>query len=141
MSWTFEKVDIELLDNLNLNSHEKLIYILLRRFRNCKNGINVSNKYLMKRTGIKSKITLRKYLDNLSLYGLCARRQPEKKKANQYTFDKNEMQYFIRQQLGRKKSMSKKMKKIKAKNKYETAIKDKKVIAINKIRGSNNDLP
>ena len=141
MSWTFEKVDIELLDNLNLNSHEKLIYILLRRFRNCKNGINVSNKYLMKRTGIKSKITLRKYLDNLSLYGLCARRQPEKKKANQYTFDKNEMQYFIRQQLGRKKSMSKKMKQIKAKNKYETAIKDKKVIAINKIRGSNNDLP
>ena len=141
MSWTFEKVDIELLDNLNLNSHEKLIYILLRRFKNCKTGINVSNKYLMRRTGIKSKITLRKYLDNLSLYGLCARRQPEKKKANQYTFDKNEMQYFIRQQLGRKKSMSKKMKQIKAKNKYETAIKDKKVIAINKIRGSNNDLP
>jgi len=51
------------------------------------------------------------------------------------------MQYFIRQQLGRKKSMSKKMKQIKAKNKYQTAIKDKKVIAINKIRGSNNDLP
>ena len=107
MSWTFEKVDVELLDNLNLNSHEKLIYILLKRFKNCKTGINVSNKYLMKRTGIKSKITLRKYLDNLALYGLCARRQPEKKKPNQYTFDKNEMQYFIRQQLSRKKDVNK----------------------------------
>ena len=130
-----------MLDNLNLNSHEKLIYILLKRFKNCKTGINVSNKYLMKRTGIKSKITLRKYLDNLALYGLCARRQPEKKKPNQYTFDKNEMQYFIRQQLSRKKVMSKKMKQIKAKRKYETAIEDKKVIPIAKVRGSNNDLP
>ena len=68
MSWTFEKVDIELLDNLNLNSHEKLLYILIKRFYNCKNGINVSNKYLMRRTGIKSEVTLRKYLDNLTLF-------------------------------------------------------------------------
>ena len=42
MSWTFEKVDIELLDNLTLNSHEKLLYILISRFKNCKNGVNVS---------------------------------------------------------------------------------------------------
>ena len=42
MSWTFEKVDIELLDNLVLNSHEKLLYILISRFKNCKNGVNVS---------------------------------------------------------------------------------------------------
>ena len=141
MTWTFEKVDIELLDNLNLNSHEKLLYILIKRFQNCKNGINVSNKYLMRRTGIKSKITLRKYLDNLSLYGLCARYQPGQKKTNTYTFDRNEMQSFIRMQLGKKKAMSKKMKSIKAHNKYKTALKNKDVIPINKVRGSNNDLP
>jgi hypothetical protein len=33
MSWTFEKVGIDLLDNLNLNSHEKLLYILICRFK------------------------------------------------------------------------------------------------------------
>ena len=92
MSWTFEKVDIELLDNLNLNSHEKLLYILICRFQNCKKGINISNKYLMRRTGIKSEVTLRKYLDNLTLFGLIARHQPKRNKANNYTFDRNKMQ-------------------------------------------------
>ena len=41
MSWTFEKVDIDLLDNLSLNSHEKLLFILISRFKNVKNGINI----------------------------------------------------------------------------------------------------
>ena len=106
MSWTFEKVDIELLDNLNLNSHEKLIYILLRRFKNCKTGINVSNKYLMKRTGIKSEATLRKYVDNLTLFGLIARQQPDRNKPNRYTFDRNEMQHIIRMNRGKRKKIS-----------------------------------
>lgn len=106
MSWTFEKVDIELLDNLNLNSHEKLIYILLRRFKNCKTGINVSNKYLMKRTGIKSEVTLRKYVDNLTLFGLIARQQPDRNKPNRYTFDRSEMQHIIRMNRGKRKKIS-----------------------------------
>ena len=106
MSWTFEKVDIELLDNLNLNSHEKLIYILLRRFKNCKTGINVSNKYLMKRTGIKSEVTLRKYVDNLTLFGLIARQQPNRNKPNRYTFDRSEMQQIIRMNRGKRKKIS-----------------------------------
>tara|TARA_Y100000114_G_scaffold157167_2_gene187695 strand:+ start:12091 stop:12486 length:396 start_codon:yes stop_codon:yes gene_type:complete len=106
MSWTFEKVDIELLDNLNLNSHEKLIYILLRRFKNCKNGINVTNKYLMRRTGIKSEATLRKYVDNLTLFGLIARQQPDRNKPNRYTFDRNEMQHIIRMNRGKRKKIS-----------------------------------
>lgn len=106
LSWTFEKVDIELLDNLNLNSHEKLIYILLRRFKNCKTGINVSNKYLMKRTGIKSEVTLRKYVDNLTLFGLIARQQPDRNKPNRYTFDRSEMQHIIRMNRGKRKKIS-----------------------------------
>ena len=106
MSWTFEKVDIELLENINLNSHEKLIYILLRRFKNCKTGINVSNKYLMKRTGIKSEATLRKYVDNLTLFGLIARQQPDRNKPNRYTFDRNEMQHIIRMNRGKRKKIS-----------------------------------
>ena len=106
LSWTFEKVDIELLDNLNLNSHEKLIYILLRRFKNCKNGINVTNKYLMRRTGIKSEATLRKYVDNLTLFGLIARQQPDRNKPNRYTFDRNEMQHIIRMNRGKRKKIS-----------------------------------
>ncbi len=73
MSWTFEKVDVELLDNLNLNSHEKLLFILISRFKNVKNGINITNTYLMKRTGIQSKVTLRKYLDRLANFGLVGK--------------------------------------------------------------------
>ena len=130
MSWTFEKVDIELLDNLNLNSHEKLIYILICRFKRHKNGVNVTNNYLLKRTGIKSKATLRKYLDRLANFGLCARNQPAKRKPNKFTFDKQEMQDFIRINMSRRNKLSKAMKKIKADKKYQQAIKDEKVIPI-----------
>ena len=131
MTWTFEKEDIELLDNLNLNSHEKLIYILLCRFKNCKKGVNVTNSYLLKRTGIKSKVTLRKYLDNLALYGLVARNQPQKRQPNHFTFEKDKMQEFIRINVSRRKQLSKKMKEIKAKNKYQQAINNDKVTPIN----------
>tara|TARA_A100000172_G_C3015772_1_gene101407 strand:- start:515 stop:922 length:408 start_codon:yes stop_codon:yes gene_type:complete len=134
MSWTFEKVDIELLDNLNLNSHEKLIYILICRFKRHKNGVNVTNKYLLKRTGIKSKVTLRKYLDRLANFGLCARNQPEQRKPNKFTFDKQEMQEFIRINIGRRNKMSKTMKKVKAENKYKQAVKNDKVIPILEVK-------
>ena len=132
MTWTFEKVDIELLANLNLNSHEKLIYILLRRFKNCKSGINVSNKYLMKRTGIRSEATLRKYVDNLTLFGLIARQQPKRNAPNKYTFDRNEMQEIIRMNRGKRKIISEKTKaKIHEKKVIEN-IKQGKVVDITK---------
>ena len=131
MSWTFEKVDIELLDNLNLNSHEKLLFILIRRFKNCKNGINVSNKYLMRRTGIKSEVTLRKYLDQLTLYGLLARNQPKRQKANQYTFEKDKMQEIIRINLGRRKKLSKIIKEKIHNKKLSNNINIGKVISLN----------
>ena len=133
MSWTFEKVDIDLLDNLNLNSHEKLLFILISRFKNVKNGINITNTYLMKRTGIQSKVTLRKYLDRLANFGLVARNQPHFKKPNKFTFDKNQMQEFIRTNNGRRKKMSKIMKATKLQQKTNSHnINIGKVIPIKK---------
>ena len=133
MSWTFEKVDIDLLDNLNLNSHEKLLFILISRFKNVKNGINITNTYLMKRTGIQSKVTLRKYLDRLANFGLVAWNQPHFKKPNKFTFDKNQMQEFIRTNNGRRKKMSKIMKATKLQQKtYSHNINIGKVIPIKK---------
>ena len=131
MSWTFEKVDVELLDNLNLNSHEKLLFILISRFKNVKNGINITNTYLMKRTGIQSKVTLRKYLDRLANFGLVARNQPHFKKPNRFTFDKTQMQEFIRTNNGRRKKMSKIIKATKSQQKnYSHNINIGKVIPI-----------
>lgn len=131
MSWTFEKVDVELLDNLNLNSHEKLLYILIRRFQNCKYGVNVSNKYLMRRTGIKSEATLRKYLDNLTLFGLVARHQPKRNKANNYTFDRNKMQEIIRMNNGKRQRISKSIKQKIHSKKLSQEINNGKVVTIN----------
>ena len=131
MTWTFEKVDIELLDNLNLNSHEKLLYILICRFKNCKNGINVSNKYLMRRTGIKSEATLRKYLDNLTLFGLFARHHPKRNKANNYTFERNKMQEIIRMNTGKRKRISNSIKEKIHNKKLSQEINKGKVITIN----------
>ena len=131
MSWTFEKVDVELLDNLNLNSHEKLLYILIRRFQNCKYGVNVSNKYLMRRTGNKSESTLRKYLDNLTLFGLVARHQPKRNKANNYTFDRNKMQEIIRMNNGKRQRISKSIKQKIHSKKLSQEINNGKVVTIN----------
>jgi len=131
LSWTFEKVDVELLDNLNLNSHEKLLYILIRRFQNCKYGVNVSNKYLMRRTGIKSEATLRKYLDNLTLFGLVARHQPKRNKANNYTFDRNKMQEIIRMNNGKRQRISKSIKQKIHSKKLSQEINNGKVVTIN----------
>ena len=133
MSWTFEKVDINLLDNLNLNSHEKLLYILISRFKNVKNGINITNSYLMKRTGIQSKVTLRKYLDRLANFGLVARNQPNFKKPNRFTFDKTQMQEFININNGRRRKMSKIIRATKSQQKsYSQNINIGKVIPIKK---------
>ena len=106
----FEKFDKDLINNKNLNSHEKLLYILISRFKNCKHGVNVSNKYLMRRTGIKSEATLRKYLDNLTMFGLLARHQPNRNRANNYTFEKNKMQQIIRMNNGKRSRISKSIK-------------------------------
>ena len=125
----FEKIDKDLLNNRNLNSHEKLIYVICKSFENAPRGCRVSHKYLMQRTGIKTKKTLIKCLDNLSLYGLMSRKQIGQG-TNHYVFDKNNMQSYIAQNIGRRKKISnKKNRQFKS---YMKAINDPKVIPIKK---------
>jgi hypothetical protein len=126
----FEKIDKDLLNNRNLNSHEKLIYIICYSFRNAPRGCRVSHKYLMQRTGIKTKKTLIKCLDNLSLYGLMSRMQIGQG-TNHYVFDKDIMQSYIAQNIGRRKKLS--LKKKSQFKSYMKNINDPKVIHIHKV--------
>jgi len=100
----FEKIDKDLLNNRNLNSHEELIYVICKSFENAPRGCRVSHKYLMQRTGIKTKKTLIKCLDNLSLYGLMSRKQIGQG-TNHYVFKKEEMQSYIAQHIGKRKKI------------------------------------
>jgi hypothetical protein len=101
----FEKIDKDLLNNRNLNSHEKLIYIICKSFERAPRGARISHKYLMLRTGIKTKKTLIKCLDNLSLYGLMARKQIGQGTCH-YVFDKPTMQEYIRHNINKRKKIS-----------------------------------
>ena len=107
MSWTFEKVDIEILDNKLLTANEKIILILCKRFENAPKGIRLSHKYFMQRTGIKDHRTLLKCLDRLVLLGFFAFFQPQKNPPNKFTFKREEFQEYITKNLARRKSISK----------------------------------
>jgi len=126
----FEKIDKDLLNNRNLNSHEKLIYVICKSFENAPRGCRVSHKYLMQRTGIKTKRKLIQYIDNLSLYGLMSRMQIGQG-TNKYVFKKEEMQSYIAQNIGKRKKIS--LKKKRNFKSYMKAINDPKVIHINKV--------
>ena len=64
----------------------------------------------MRRTGIKSEVTLRKYLDSLTLFGLIARHQPKRNRANHYTLERDKMQEIIRMNRGKRQRISKSIK-------------------------------
>ena len=100
----FEKFDKELINNKNLNSHEKLIYVICKSFEFAPNGCRISHKYLMKRTGIKTVATLTKCLDRLTLFGLLARKQINNG-TNQYVFEKNQMQDYIQHNLNKRRKI------------------------------------
>ena len=125
----FEKIDKDLLNNRNLNSHEKLIYIICKSFEKAPRGARISHKYLMLRTGIKTKKTLIKCLDNLSLYGLMARKQIGQGTCH-YVFDKPTMQEYIRHNINKRKKISlTKNRKFKS---YMDSLNNPQVIHINK---------
>ena len=125
----FEKIDKDLLNNRNLNSHEKLIYIICKSFERAPRGARISHKYLMLRTGIKTKKTLIKCLDNLSLYGLMARKQIGQGTCH-YVFDKSTMQDYIRHNINKRKKISlTKNRKFKS---YMDSLNNPQVIHINK---------
>tara|TARA_Y100000004_G_C8592863_1_gene277241 strand:+ start:159 stop:428 length:270 start_codon:yes stop_codon:yes gene_type:complete len=85
----------------------------------------------MRRTGIKSEATLRKYLDNLTLFGLLARHQPNRNKANNYTFERNKMQEIIRMNNGKRSRISRSIKEKIHNKKLSQEINRGKVITIN----------
>tara|TARA_R100001463_G_scaffold88993_1_gene143743 strand:+ start:630 stop:1034 length:405 start_codon:yes stop_codon:yes gene_type:complete len=125
----FEKINKDLLNNRFLNSHEKLIYIICKSFENAPRGARVSHKYLMQRTGIKTKKTLIKCLDNLALYGLMARKQIGQGTCH-YVFDKQTMQEYIRHNINKRKKIS--LRKNRQFKSYMNNLNDPQVININK---------
>lgn len=100
----FEKFDKDLINNQNLNSHEKLIYVICKSFENAPNGCRISHKYLLRRTGIKTVRTLTKCLDRLTLFGLLARKQINNG-TNHYVFEKNLMQEYIQHNLNKRRKI------------------------------------
>ena len=100
----FEKFDKDLINNQNLNSHEKLIYVICKSFEFAPNGCRISHKYLLRRTGIKTIRTLTKCLDRLTLFGLLARKQINNG-TNHYVFEKNQMQEYIQHNLNKRRKI------------------------------------
>ncbi|MBC8296102.1 MAG: hypothetical protein H8E55_09940 [Pelagibacterales bacterium] len=100
----FEKFDKDLINNQNLNSHEKLIYVICKSFEFAPNGCRISHKYLLRRTGIKTVRTLTKCLDRLTLFGLLARKQINNG-TNHYVFEKNLMQEYIQHNLNKRRKI------------------------------------
>ena len=101
----FVKIDQDLLNNRFLTANEKIIYVICYSYINAPYGCRVSHKYLMQRTGIKTKKTLIRCLDNLALYGLMARKQIGQG-SNDYVFDKPTMQEYILHNLNKRKRIS-----------------------------------
>ena len=111
----FEKFDKDLINNKNLNSHEKLIYVICKSFEFAPNGCRISHKYLLRRTGIKTIRTLTKCLDRLTLFGLLARKQINNG-TNHYVFEKNQMQEYIQHNLNKRRKIT--LAKIKQQQSY-----------------------
>ncbi len=91
----FEKITKDILDSFVLNSHEKIIYVILKSFEHAPRGIRVSLKYLQERTGIKSKGTIIKYLDRLQNLGYIARFKGHLEQTSNYVLDKSKRQEII----------------------------------------------
>ena len=106
---TFEKFYSELLNNKVLTANEKVIYIICKSFANAPRGCRISHQYLMTRTGIKTRKSIIKALDRLTLFGMLARKQIDNSTCH-YVFDKETMQQYIQhnQNKRRKISLSKK---------------------------------
>jgi hypothetical protein len=111
----FEKFDKDIINNQNLNSHEKLIYVICKSFEFAPNGCRISHKYLLRRTGIKTIRTLTKCLDRLTLFGLLARKQINNG-TNHYVFEKNQMQEYIQHNLNKRRKIT--LAKIKQQQSY-----------------------
>ncbi len=106
----FEKITKDILDSFVLNSHEKIIYVILKSFEKAPRGIRVSLNYLMDRTGIKSKMTLIKHLDRLQSLGLIVRHKPSSNETSVYYLSNSNRQSLLTKQNNYRKSLKNKMK-------------------------------
>lgn len=106
----FEKITKDILDSFVLNSHEKIIYVILKSFEKAPRGIRVSLNYLMDRTGIKSKMTLIKHLDRLQSLGLIVRHKPSSNETSVYYLSSKNRQNILNKQNNYRKSLKTKMK-------------------------------
>lgn len=106
----FEKITKDILDSFILNSHEKIIYVILKSFEKAPRGIRVSLQYLQDRTGIKSKMTLIKHLDRLQSLGLIVRHKPSSNETSVYYLSSKNRQNILNKQTNYRKSLKTKMK-------------------------------
>lgn len=106
----FEKITKDILDSFVLNSHEKIIYVILKSFEKAPRGIRVSLQYLQDRTGIKSKMTLIKHLDRLQSLGLIVRHKPSSNETSVYYLSSKNRQNILNKQTNYRKSLKTKMK-------------------------------
>ena len=106
----FEKITKDILDSFVLNSHEKIIYVILKSFEKAPRGIRVSLQYLQDRTGIKSKMTLIKHLDRLQSLGLIVRHKPSSNETSVYYLSSSNRQNLLNKQNNYRKSLKTKMK-------------------------------
>ena len=106
----FEKITKDILDSFVLNSHEKIIYVILKSFEKAPRGIRVSLQYLQDRTGIKSKMTLIKHLDRLQSLGLIVRHKPSSNETSIYYLSSSNRQSLLTKQKNYRASLKKGMK-------------------------------
>ena len=102
---TFEKFHTDLLNNKVLSANEKVVYIICKSFENAPMGCRISHKYLMDRTKIKTRKTLIKILDRLTMFGMLARKQIENSSCH-YVFDKTTMQEYINHNINKRRRIS-----------------------------------
>ena len=102
---TFEKFDSDLMNNKVLSANEKVVYIICKSFSSAPLGCRISHKYLMDRTKIKTRKTLIKCLDRLTMFGMLARKQIDNSTCH-YVFDKTTMQEYINHNINKRRRIS-----------------------------------
>ena len=102
---TFEKFDSSLMNNKVLSANEKVVYIICKSFATAPRGCRISHKYLMDRTKIKTRKTLIKCLDRLTMFGMLARKQIDNSTCH-YVFDKTTMQEYINHNINKRRRIA-----------------------------------
>ena len=102
---TFEKFDTDLMNNKVRSANEKIGYIICKSFATAPRGCRISHKYLMDRTKIKTRKTLIKCLDRLTMFGMLARKQIDNSTCH-YVFDKATMQEYINHNINKRRRIS-----------------------------------